>query len=167
MESGKSGTPLSRTHWANLRAASCCWELLVVPVNPGGSSLLHALMACWNATLLVSTPEPFAIASIVNWPDGPGSGNLLTPFERMHRANCTAFSRLVAVLLAPALPVPAELLFVAGAWEQLAPIRVIKATAASGRSLLLAAGGFDGRGDEHRRNDDGRSRAATACAGPL
>ena len=23
--SGKSGTPLSRMHWANLRAASCCW----------------------------------------------------------------------------------------------------------------------------------------------
>jgi hypothetical protein len=124
-------------------------------------------MACWNVALLVSTPEPFAIASIVNWPEAFGSGKLLTPFERMHWANCTASSRLLAVLFAPALPPPAEPLLVAGACEQPAPIRVIMATAASGRIRLLDAGGFDDRAEDHRGNDESQSLTATASAGAL
>ena len=78
-------------HWANLRAADCCWGLRLLPVNPAGSRALHALMACVNAGVLVSSDEPFAIASMVSLPDALGSGNLLTPLLRMHSANFTAF----------------------------------------------------------------------------
>jgi hypothetical protein len=60
-----------------------------------------------NATLLVSTDEPFAIISMVNAPDASGSGKSLTPFSRMHSENFTAFSRVVAAPLLPLLPVPA------------------------------------------------------------
>src|SRR5919198_3167972 len=102
--SGKSGTPLSRMHWANSRRGFLCSAVTLPPVNRGGSRCLHALMACLNAALLVSTDEPFATASIVNSPDESGSGNLLTPLARMHSANFTAFSRMEAVLL----PVPAD-----------------------------------------------------------
>ena len=63
-----------------------------VPVNPGGSRSLHALMACLNAALFVSSDEPFATPSMVNSPDASGSGNALTPLSRMHSANFTAFS---------------------------------------------------------------------------
>src|SRR4029453_15153759 len=96
--SGKSFTPFSRMHWANSRAAACCWGLLLSPVNPGGSRSLHTLMACSNAAVLVSSDEPFATASIVNSPDAFGSGNALTPLARMHSANFTALSRAVAFL---------------------------------------------------------------------
>jgi hypothetical protein len=91
-------------------------------------------MACSNAGLLVSTPEPFAIASIVNWPVALGSGKLMTPFERMHCENFTACSRFVSVL--PVLPVPVA----AGAFEPHALIMgtmAIRARPASGRSFLL------------------------------
>src|SRR4029453_2300366 len=64
--SGKSFTPFSRMHWANLRAADCCSGLLLPPVNPGGSRSLHAPRACFHAGLLVSSDEPFAIASMVS-----------------------------------------------------------------------------------------------------
>ena len=103
--SGKSGTPLSRTHWANLRRAVVCWGVTLVPVNPGGSSSLQALRACSKAAELVSTAEPSATPSMLNSPDVFGSGNLLTPLTRMHSANFTAFSRVVEVLLP--LPAPA------------------------------------------------------------
>ena len=63
----------------------------MLPVNPAGSRFLHALMACLNAGVLVSSDEPFATASMVNLPDAPGSGNSLTPLLRMHSANFTAF----------------------------------------------------------------------------
>ena len=123
-------------HWANLRAASCCWAVLWVPMNPGGSRSLHALRACWNAGVFVFSDEPFATPSMVSWPDALGSGNLLTPLSRMHWENFTACSRLVAVLLVPLLPVPVA----AGAFEPHALIRAtmaIRAKAASGRSFLL------------------------------
>src|SRR5690348_3968985 len=94
--SGKSGTPLSRTHWANSRRTVLCWGVTLVPVNPGGSRSLQALRACSNAALLVSTDEPFAIPSMVISPDAFGSGNALTPLARMHLANFTAFSRALA-----------------------------------------------------------------------
>ena len=45
-----------------------------------------------NAGVLGSSDEPFAIPSMVNWPDASGSGNSLTPLLRMHSANFTAFS---------------------------------------------------------------------------
>src|SRR4030095_5703961 len=105
--SGKSFTPFSRTHWANSRAADCSWAFLSWPVNPGGSRSLHALVACLNAAVSVSSDEPFATASIVNSPDAFGSGNALTPLARIHSANFTAFSWGGAVLLPP-LPVPAD-----------------------------------------------------------
>ena len=92
MGSGKSGTPLSRMHWAKSRRAVLCWGVTLVPVNPGGSRSLHALRACSNAAELVSTDEPFAIPSMVNSPDAAGSGNALTPLPRMHSANATALS---------------------------------------------------------------------------
>ena len=60
-------------------------------MNPAGSRSLHALMACVNAGVLVSSDEPFAISSMVNLPDAPGSGKSLTPLLRMHSANFTAF----------------------------------------------------------------------------
>ena len=99
--SGKSGTPFLRMHWANSRRAVVCWGVALVPVNPGGSRFLQALRACANTGELVSTDEPFAIPSIVIRPDAPGSGKVLTPLARMHSANFTAFSRVVAVLLPP------------------------------------------------------------------
>src|SRR5205807_1345606 len=90
--SGKSGTPLSRMHWANLRRAVLCWGVTLAPVNPGGSRFLHAPMACLNAPLFGSSDEPFTTPSMVNEPDASGSGNALTPLARMHSANFTAFS---------------------------------------------------------------------------
>ena len=89
--SGKSFTPFSRMHWANLRAASCSWVLRLPPVNPVGSRSLHALMACLNAGVFGSSDEPFTTPSMVNLPEAPGSGNALTPLLRMHSANFTAF----------------------------------------------------------------------------
>jgi hypothetical protein len=77
-------------HWANFKPADCCWELRLVPVNPAGSRALHALIACSNAGVLVSSPEPFATASMVSLPDAFGSGNWRTPFPRMQAANFTA-----------------------------------------------------------------------------
>ena len=70
-------------------------------MNPGGSRSLHALRACWNAGVFGFSDEPFAIPSMVSWPDAFGSGNSLTPLLRMHWENFTAWSRLAAVLLAP------------------------------------------------------------------
>jgi hypothetical protein len=90
--SGKSGTPFSRTHWANLRAASCSWVLRLRPVNPGGSRFMHAPMARFHAGVLGLSDEPFNIPSRVSVPDPCGSGNSLTPLARMHSANFTAFS---------------------------------------------------------------------------
>src|SRR5690348_2117459 len=126
--SGKSFTPLARTHWANLRAFACSWGLLLWPVNPAGSRSLHALRACLKAALLVSSDEPFAMPSMVNWPDASGSGKPLTPLARMHWANFTACSRLAAVVLPAPLPVLAALVLpvaapapaeaAAGAFEQ-------------------------------------------------
>ena len=135
--SGKSFTPFSRMHWANLRAACCCWVVRLLPVNPGGSRSLHALMACLNAAALGSSDEPFATASMVSSPDASGSGNALTPFVahalgELHRL-APDWS---AMLLPPLLPAPVS----AGAFEPHAlirAIRAIRARAASGRSVLL------------------------------
>ena len=53
--SGKSFTPFSRTHSANLRAADCCLGLRL-PLNaPGGSSALHAV---GDTYLLLTRPSP-------------------------------------------------------------------------------------------------------------
>ena len=79
MGSGKSFTPCSRMHWANSRACSCFSALLLPPMNPGGCRSLHALMAFLNVAVLVSSDEPFAIASMVSSPDASGSGNAATP----------------------------------------------------------------------------------------
>src|SRR6185437_7090179 len=97
--SGKSFTPFSRMHRANLRPACCCSELRLLPMNPAGSRSLHALIACLNAGVLVFSDEPFATASIVSLPDALGSGNWLTPLPRMHWANFTAFCAFAVMLL--------------------------------------------------------------------
>src|SRR5262245_10838773 len=125
---GKSLMPLSRMHWANLRATFCCSALRLWPVNPGGSRSLHALLACLNAALLGSTDDPFATPSMVDSPEASGSGNARTPLARMHSANFTAFSCVAAALLPPVS---------AGAFEQPATIAASMARAASGRSVLL------------------------------
>src|SRR5665213_1143273 len=93
--SGKSGPPFSRMHFANSSRAVLCEGVTLPPVNPGGSRSLHVVSARAKAAEFVSTDEPFATASIVNWPDASGSGNALTPLLRMHSANFTAFSRVV------------------------------------------------------------------------
>src|SRR5579863_6895410 len=137
-------------HWANLRAASCCWALLVGPMNPGGSRFLHALMACWNDTEFGSSDEPFTTPSMVSWPDASGSGNWLTPLARMHWENFTACARLAAVLLPPLLPAPvaagvppllpvpvAAVPVAEGAFEHAALIRATMARATSGCRFLL------------------------------
>jgi len=129
--SGKSGTPLSRTHWANLRRVVNCWGVTLGPVNPGGSRVLHALMARLNAGLLGSSDEPFTTPSIVYEPDALGSGNPLTPLRRMHSANFAAFSRRAAT----PLPVPVP----AGALPQPATIVAIKTRTAKGQSALIMA----------------------------
>ena len=66
-------------------------------MNPGGSRFLHALRACWNAGEFGLSTEPFAIPSMVSWPDALGSGKLLTPLARMHWENFTACSDLAVV----------------------------------------------------------------------
>src|SRR4029450_4698267 len=125
--SGKSLMPLSRMHWANLRATFCCSGLRLWPVNPGGSRSLHALLACLNAALLGSTDDPFATPSMVNAPDASGSGNARTPLARMHSANFTALPWVAAVLL----PVPAD------PFPQPATITASMARVARGQSVLL------------------------------
>ena len=133
--SGKSGTPFSRMHWANLRRAAICWLVKVVGMNPAGSSSVHALMACFQAAVLGSNDEP-ALIPYMNWPDASGSGNSLTPLSRMHSANFTAFSTLVAVLAPPLLPEPVA----TGAFGPHAltmATMAIRVRAAVGRSLLL------------------------------
>jgi hypothetical protein len=57
----------------------------------------------------------------------------VTPFSRVHSANFTALSRLVAFLLPPLLPLPVS----AGVFEQPTLIRATMTRAASGCSVLL------------------------------
>src|SRR5207237_5223353 len=78
--SGKSFTPWSRTHRANLRLADCCLGLRFELRAPGGLSALHASTALSHTSLLTSTPK-------FHWPFGSGSGKCGTPFARMHSAN--------------------------------------------------------------------------------
>src|SRR5439155_26472684 len=83
--SGKSFTPWSRTHWANLRLADCSLGVRFALNAPGGWRALHASTAFVNTSLLTSTPK-------LKSPFGSGSGKWGTPFARMHSANFTAFS---------------------------------------------------------------------------
>src|SRR5690349_18648166 len=83
--SGKSLTPCSRTHWANLRLAACCFGVRFELNAPGGFSALHASIALSHTPLLTSTPKFCA-------PFESGSGKWGTPLARMHSANFTAFS---------------------------------------------------------------------------
>jgi hypothetical protein len=79
-------------------------------------------MACFQAAELGSS---LSISSTNSWsPDAFGSGNSLTPLSRMHSANFTVLSRLVAFLLPPLLAVAVPVLpFSAEPFEQPAPIR--------------------------------------------
>ena len=83
--SGKSFTPFSRTHSANLRAADCCFGLRFPLKAPGGARSLHASTAFFHTAGLTSIPKaksPFA----------SGSGKWGTPCARMHSASFTALS---------------------------------------------------------------------------
>src|ERR1700677_59640 len=128
--SGKSGTPLARMHWANLRRAAVCWVVKCVGIKPAGSRLWHALMACFHAALLGSSSEP-ALIPYAKSPEASGSGNSLTPLPRMHSANFTAVSTLAAELLLSLLVFEPHALSRATI--------VTRARAASGRGLLVTA----------------------------
>ena len=138
--SGKSFTPLSRTHWANRRLADCSLGVRFELNAPGGLRALHASMAFSHTSLVTSTPKFVS-------PFGSGSGKWGTPFARMHSANFTAFSCLVSFLSAP-LPVsvlptvavlPAVPVSEAAFEPQPALISATVARAASGHSLVMAA----------------------------
>ena len=91
MGSGKSGTPLSRMHWANLRARLDLLGTEGAGHEPRWLQVLTRADGLLNAAVLGSSDEP-ALIPMVNSPDAPGSGNSLTPLLRMHSANFTAFS---------------------------------------------------------------------------
>ena len=83
--SGKSFTPFSRMHSANLRLAVCCLGLRFELREPGGCRALHALTAFVHTVTVTLTPyskSPFAF----------GSGKSRTPCARMHSANFTALA---------------------------------------------------------------------------
>src|SRR3954465_8317774 len=94
--SGKSFTPWSRTHWANLRLADCCLGDRFELNAPGGLSALQASTAFSHTSRVTSTPK-------LTSPFASGSGKWGTPLARMHSANFTAFSCLVSFLSAPLL----------------------------------------------------------------
>src|ERR1700712_1604886 len=77
--SGKSFTPLSRTHWANLRLADCSLEVRLELSAPGGFRALQASTACSHPSLVTSPPK-------LKSPCGSGSGKCGTPLARMHSA---------------------------------------------------------------------------------
>ena len=83
--SGKSLTPWSRTHWANLRLADCSLGVRFELSVPGGLRALQASTACSHTARVTSTPN-------WKWLLGFGSGKSGTPCARMHSANFTAFS---------------------------------------------------------------------------
>src|SRR5258708_31109410 len=83
--SGKSGTPCSRMHRANLTAADSCAEFSFALKVPGGCRVLHAATAFIHTALLTLIPYDG------NAPDAFGSGKSLTPLTRMHSENFTAF----------------------------------------------------------------------------
>ena len=91
--SGKSGTPCSRTHWANLSAAENCVWVKCALSEPGGCRDLHAATAFVHTAAVTLTPYDG------NSPDAFGSGKSLTPFARKHSENFTAFSRAGQVLV--------------------------------------------------------------------
>src|ERR1700704_1270422 len=91
--SGKSGTPFSRMHCANLMAADSCAGVSFALRVPGGCRALHAATAFIHIALLTLIPYDG------NSPDAFGSGKSLTPLLRMHAENFAAFSRGVTALL--------------------------------------------------------------------
>ena len=70
--SGKSFTPLSRMHLANLRLADCCLGVRFADNVPGGCRSLQAVVACFHTAGLTLTPYS-------NWFFAFGSGKSLTP----------------------------------------------------------------------------------------
>src|SRR3954453_8586664 len=106
--SGKSFTPLARTHWANLRVADCCLAVRFALNVPGGCRALHALTARVHTVSLTLTPYSKSFFAF-------GSGKSLTPCARMHSENFTAFSRAVSFVLLPPPELPAVLVAVSGA----------------------------------------------------
>jgi hypothetical protein len=70
--SGKSFTPLSRTHLANLRLADCCLGVRLEENVPGGCRSLQAVVARVHTAGVTLTPYS-------NWFFSLGSGKSLTP----------------------------------------------------------------------------------------
>ena len=66
--SGKSLTPFSRMHCANLSAVDCCLGLRWPLKLPGGCRLLHAARAFSQTAALTLIPK-------LKSPDALGSGN--------------------------------------------------------------------------------------------
>ena len=54
--SGKSFTPLSRMHWANLRLADCCLGVRFELNVPGGCRSLQAVVAFFHTSGVTLTP---------------------------------------------------------------------------------------------------------------
>jgi len=89
--SGKSLTPLSRMHWANLRAACCLLGTPLASREPRWLQVLTRADACLKRRAVrvhrraVRYPIDGEIART-----RPGPGTPWTPFFRMHSANFTA-----------------------------------------------------------------------------
>src|SRR3954462_2458635 len=153
--SGKSFTPLARTHLANRRVADCCLAVRFALNVPGGCRSLHAVVAFFHTARLTLTPYSKSFFAF-------GSGKSRTPCARMHSANFTAFSRTVSFLLLPGLavlPAAPESLAVPdpeGALEpQPAPISATMASAVRDRRLT---GASLGRGSGRRTREGSRVR---------
>ena len=129
--SGKSGTPLSRMHWASLRAADCCSGAPLcaqgarwLPLLARDEGLLPHLGA--HTDPIDEVARRVRVREIA---DAVGADALVV----------TALSRAVVavVMLPPPLAVP--LLVLSGAFEQPAPISATMARApraASGRRVF-------------------------------
>ena len=109
--SGKSFTPLSRMHWANLRLADCCLGVRFELNVPGGCRSLQAVDG------LRATPRGLTLTPYSNSFFAFGSGKSLTPLARMHSANFTAFSRAVSFLSGAGVPVLLAVPVSEGAFE--------------------------------------------------
>ena len=89
--SGKSFTPLSRMHWANLRAAVLLLGAPLVAREPRWLQVLARAdgllerRGCSCPATSRSRSDRWSSS-----PDASGSGNSLTPLSRMHSANFTA-----------------------------------------------------------------------------
>ena len=89
--SGKIGTPWARTHCENRSACAftCCTWAAFGPLPPFGSRCRQAL--CAACTRELPAPSCCDVSlDLSNTPLLEGSGQFVTPLERMQRAKATA-----------------------------------------------------------------------------